>query len=262
MGWLVFIKIQCRYLNSIGPKSWPQMKPKEKQVIKPSQSTKEESPKDRCLLVTEGETSIQLNTNTTQQNSEKSQNRPVKEMRKSIPSIQGSPKSVSYHSKPCHKIEIIMDFHGNGLEPRKMYKNQDLNIHVWQGPYWPFSSVKLELWTRTFWFFSGRDTNGGLSHEHKTSAVPTSVCLSLCLSVNEQRENRSAVQCLHEPSLLNHSCKLFFNMVPAIHYFSKYKWYLSNTRKSTRLYLSTFTDKDQCMVGCCLLSWFLELSGT
>jgi hypothetical protein len=29
-----------------------------------------------------------------------------------------------------NKIEMIMDSHGNSPDPRKMYKNQDLNIHV------------------------------------------------------------------------------------------------------------------------------------
>ena len=33
-------------------------------------------------------------------------------------------------SHPAHRIEIVMDSHGNGLEPRRMYKNQDVNIHV------------------------------------------------------------------------------------------------------------------------------------
>ena len=28
------------------------------------------------------------------------------------------------------KIEIVMDSHGNGLDPRRMYKNQDVNVHV------------------------------------------------------------------------------------------------------------------------------------
>lgn len=33
-------------------------------------------------------------------------------------------------SRPSHKIEIVMDSHGNGIDPRRMYKNQDINIHV------------------------------------------------------------------------------------------------------------------------------------
>ena len=33
-------------------------------------------------------------------------------------------------SHAAHKIEIVMDSHGNGLDPRRMYKNQDVNINV------------------------------------------------------------------------------------------------------------------------------------
>lgn len=41
--------------------------------------------------------------------------------------ISVSKESLSH---PAHKIEIVMDSHGNGLDPRRMYKNQDVNVHV------------------------------------------------------------------------------------------------------------------------------------
>ena len=33
-------------------------------------------------------------------------------------------------SHPARKIEIVMDSHGNGLDPRKMCEKQEVNIHV------------------------------------------------------------------------------------------------------------------------------------
>ena len=55
-----------------------------------------------------------------------------KEDKPSTATMLSSEISVSKEplSHPAHKIEIVMDSHGNGLEPRRMYKNQDVNIHV------------------------------------------------------------------------------------------------------------------------------------
>ena len=33
-------------------------------------------------------------------------------------------------SCPSHEIEIVMHSHGNGLDPRRMFKKQEVNIQV------------------------------------------------------------------------------------------------------------------------------------
>ena len=38
--------------------------------------------------------------------------------------------TVELLSRPSHEIEIVIDSHGNGLDPRRMFKKQDVNIQV------------------------------------------------------------------------------------------------------------------------------------
>lgn len=33
-------------------------------------------------------------------------------------------------SRPSHEIEIVIDSHGNCLDPRRMFKKQEVNIQV------------------------------------------------------------------------------------------------------------------------------------
>ena len=44
--------------------------------------------------------------------------------------LDNTPENSKQKKKSAHKVEIVMDSHGNGIEAKKLYKHQDVNITV------------------------------------------------------------------------------------------------------------------------------------